>query len=633
MNFYLDESAGGYREGIAELLKEGNHSIGQEGTMIRAAETSHAGFKATVSEKEICIEAGQKAYFFRGLAKALFLLQKNQGKDTVHVIKEEAGFSSCGAMLDCSRNGVLNVENIKRYIRKMAELGMNTMMLYTEDTYKVEEYPYFGHLRGRYTKEELKECDDYADAFGIELIPCIQTLGHLHTPLRFPYFSGYKDTNDILLAEDEKVYEFIEAMIKNVTAPLRTKKIHLGMDEAHDLGLGRYLRKNGFKDRFSIMNNHLKKVRGICEKYKLEPMIWSDMYFRLLSPTGDYYDIPYDTEIAQMNRPPEGIELVYWDYYHDDKEMYRNYFRLHKKLSDKISFAGGGWTWNGLAPNYSKMLATTEAALSVCREERMPSVICTLWQDNGAETPMEAGDTALALFAEHCFKEQVDWKELKEWFAYLFKKKWDSCMMLDKFDNMEDSRPNMNADNPSKYLFYQDTMAGLFDAQIEGTEAGKYYEELADKLKIVEEENKETALFTYYRTLAKLLSLKAELGLNIRNAYQEGDRKRLGQIAGEVIPACIHEAKELLELRRQLWFSECKPLGFEILDIRFSGVTARLRSAQMRLEEYLSGKDDILLELEEDRLPFAADTVNPLHTQCSCPLWENIISAGNIIGV
>lgn len=636
MNFILDESLCLYREAITELLTERGHCAGctgQEGILIRAVETSRPILTVTVSKKEVCIETNRKAYFFRGLAKALFFLQTKEEKGGVYVMKERAHFASCGAMLDCSRNGVLRTDTVKRYIRRMAELGMNALMLYTEDTYEVEEYPYFGYMRGRYTQEELKECDDYADMFGIELIPCIQTLGHLHTPLRFPYFNEYKDTADILLAGDEKVYEFIEAMIKNISAPLRTKKIHLGMDEAHQLGLGRYLKKNGFQDRFSIMNGHLKKVQDICSRYGLEPMIWSDMYFRLLSPKGDYYDIPYDTEVEKMSRPPEGIELVYWDYYHVDKEIYRNYFRLHKNLSARTSFAGGGWTWNGLAPNYSKMTTTTDAALAVCREVNMQSVFCTLWQDNGAETPMEAGEPALALFAEHCFREEADEENFKDWFSYLFNKNWDSCMLLDEFDSMDGSRPNRYADNPSKYLFYQEPMAGLFDGQVKGMGTGKYYEDLADKLKRAEEENKETVLFTYYATLARILSMKAELGLNLRAAYQAGDKNSLAQIAKEVIPACIRETKTLLELRRKIWFTECKPFGFEILDIRLNGVAARLQSTQMRLEDYLAGREERLSELEEERLPYAVDAADPAHTQCSCPFWENIISAGNITGV
>ena len=99
--------------------------------------------------------------------------------------RENVYLDKNGIMLDCSRNSVLNVETIKKYIRLQASLGMNTMMLYTEDTYEVPEYPYFGAFRGRYTREELKECDDYADLFGIEMVPCIQALAHLKTCLLY----------------------------------------------------------------------------------------------------------------------------------------------------------------------------------------------------------------------------------------------------------------------------------------------------------------------------------------------------------------------------------------------------------------------------------------------------------------
>ena len=62
-----------------------------------------------------------------------------------------------GVMLDCSRNGVLKPESVKRYIDILSRLGYNCLMLYTEDTYEVDNQPYFGYLRGRYSQEELKE--------------------------------------------------------------------------------------------------------------------------------------------------------------------------------------------------------------------------------------------------------------------------------------------------------------------------------------------------------------------------------------------------------------------------------------------------------------------------------------------
>lgn len=66
-------------------------------------------------------------------------------------------FNHFGTMLDCSRNAVMNVESIKKWIDITTDLGYNTLLLYTEDTYEVKDNPYFGYMRGRYRKEELKE--------------------------------------------------------------------------------------------------------------------------------------------------------------------------------------------------------------------------------------------------------------------------------------------------------------------------------------------------------------------------------------------------------------------------------------------------------------------------------------------
>ena len=61
-----------------------------------------------------------------------------------------------GVMIDCSRNAVMNVPTVKRFCDIIAKMGYNTLMLYTEDTYEVDNQPYFGYLRGRYSKEEIK---------------------------------------------------------------------------------------------------------------------------------------------------------------------------------------------------------------------------------------------------------------------------------------------------------------------------------------------------------------------------------------------------------------------------------------------------------------------------------------------
>ena len=70
-------------------------------------------------------------------------------------------------MLDVSRNAVLKPKTVKMLIGYMARMGLNQLMLYTEDVYEMKKHTYFGYMRGRYTEEELKEIDSYAAIFGI----------------------------------------------------------------------------------------------------------------------------------------------------------------------------------------------------------------------------------------------------------------------------------------------------------------------------------------------------------------------------------------------------------------------------------------------------------------------------------
>ena len=41
-------------------------------------------------------------------------------------------------MIDCSRNGVMKPEKVKEFARLIQKMGYNALMLYTEDTYEVE---------------------------------------------------------------------------------------------------------------------------------------------------------------------------------------------------------------------------------------------------------------------------------------------------------------------------------------------------------------------------------------------------------------------------------------------------------------------------------------------------------------
>ena len=269
-----------------------------------------------------------------------------------------------GVMLDMSRNAVMKPEEVKRFAKVLKGFEYNMLQLYMEDVYEVDGEPYFGYMRGRYTKAELKDIVEYCNGIGVEVIPCIQTLAHLNQIFRWQEYHSIHDIADILLVGDARTYELTENMVKSLRSIFNSNYIHIGMDEAHLLGLGQYLQKNGVVNRFEILQEHLKKVVSIVEKYSFTPIMWSDMFFRLAN-NGEYYPKCPTVGDEIIDLTPKSIELAYWDYYHTDSSFYSNMIKVHKSFGNNLWFAGGAWTWTGFAPGNKRTLQTMLPAMTV----------------------------------------------------------------------------------------------------------------------------------------------------------------------------------------------------------------------------------------------------------------------------
>ena len=247
--------------------------------------------------------------------------------------------SRLGVMLDCSRNAVMKPEKVKEFIDVLAKIGYNTLELYMEDTYEIEGEPYFGYLRGGYTARELKDIDAYAEGKGVELIPAIQTLAHFNNLAKLPHYEDIIDINDILLVENEKTYALIDKMFKTLSETFSSRLVNIGMDEAHLIGLGKYLDAHGFTDRYELLIRHLGKVAAIADKYGFTLHMWSDMFFRI-GNRGKYYGKDLCISEGLSEKIPRNVELVYWDYYHTEKEDYEAMMSAHKSFIDDFWFAG-----------------------------------------------------------------------------------------------------------------------------------------------------------------------------------------------------------------------------------------------------------------------------------------------------
>lgn len=585
-------------QGIKQLAKKLSYEIAENGDFTINVKKEKGGLRVTKNAEKIEIAYEEKIHFFRALGLAI----EKCDEDRFEIV-EKPHFETVGIMLDVSRGIVPKVKSIKNYILHMALMGLDMLMLYTEDIYEIKDEPYFGYMRGRYSFDELKECDDFADVFGIEIIPCIQTLGHMEQFLKWPTSKKYADTERVLLAGNEAVYDFIERAIKSASAPFRSKRIHVGMDEAKDVGLGQYLKENGFRDRFQIMNDHVARVIEICNKYSLRPMMWSDMYFELTTKTATFYESS-EIDASVIENIPKGIDFVYWDYYSEKEEFYLDFIDKHKKMGSTPIFAGGIWEWTNFGTDYYKTINTTLPALNACKKSGVREVVATLW---GCALPssFESALMGFALFAECNYSDKLDMERLKkrtEFCTGVSYEEFESLNMLYKIDGQE--YECAEPPNPSYALLCQDILMGLYDGEMQGLnlflhykECGEYYRKIMNKSELHRQ------IFEVPAYVSEVLSIKGDIGMRLKSAYDKNDKETLYTILSD-LEILKEKTERLREIHRACYMSLNKPFGFDICDIMYGGVIMRTDTAYWRIKDYLEGNIEEIDELEADRLPF-----------------------------
>lgn len=609
---------------LAPLLEVQLCAPGEGGEVVDCSMSSEGGLSVKREDGRGTIGLASAAQFGR----ALGLYVQNARRQAQFSIQETPAYESLGVMIDCSRDAVLDGEAFRQAVCRLSLMGYTTIQLYTEDTYPIEGYPYFGYMRGKYSEEELREFDRYASNFGIELVPCVQTLAHLGQAIRWACMRPVTDCNDILLVGEEKTYEFLDAMFASLSRCFTSRKINIGMDEAHMLGLGKYLEKNGYRDRSMIMVEHLGRVVELAKKYGFSPMMWSDMFFRLASG-GDYYATEQPISQEVKDKVPPEISLVYWDYYSEKAETYDKMISRHMEFNNKIIFAGGAWRWNGFTPANAFSLHVGRLAAQSCRKYGIKDVLITMWGDDGGECSFFSVLPSLQFWAEDCYHTDGDEQSLKERFTACTGGVWDDFMALDLPSLTPDNpAPGRCSVNPSKYLFYQDVLMGLFDKHVAKGSYAQHYHETAETLFDAAKRNPQwKVLFETQGYLSEVLELKAELGVSLKEAYDAGDKETLRELAQETIPEVLARIEDFYESFRAQWMGENKVFGLEMTEIRIGGLKQRVQSAARRVTEYLEGKLPRLEELEEERLYFDCREDESLPGAIGHNQWRTTVTA------
>lgn len=188
-------------------------------------------------------------------------------------------------MIDVARH-FFTIEDLKRQIDIASQYKINKLHIHLSDDQgwrlEIKKWPELtaiggstevgGGKGGYYTQEEFKDLINYAQDRYIEIIPEFDMPGHVNAALasygflnpngeRKPLYTGTKVGFSTLMTNNEKTYEFIEDVIKEVSAISPSKYIHIGGDEADSTKKEDY-------DYF------VGRVSKIAQKYGKIPIGW-----------------------------------------------------------------------------------------------------------------------------------------------------------------------------------------------------------------------------------------------------------------------------------------------------------------------------------------------------------------------
>lgn len=590
---------GFFLAGLSELRKQLGFEFSENGRLIEAVLSDSREITVRGGEEKTTFIYYDKVSFFRAFSLALQAVAENNLK----TIRVKPLMKELGTMQNCSVS-VLNLPTVKQLVRQHALMGYTYLELYTETTYEIPGEPYFGYKKGRYTKEELKEMVSYARLFGVELVPCIQTLGHLSQLFKWEAYGELHDIRDTLLVDYPRTYELIENMLKSLADCFSTDKINLGMDEAYFMGFGRYhwFIDDSGPDRSLLFIRHLKRVIALAEKYGFtKPAVWFDNLFEInykgyiTPPVWLWRD--FSREIRESF--PK-VRLIFWNYVIRDTAEFKRFVGYIRQLSPDVSFASMAHGYTSFAPENRITERLVDTAREGCLQCGIDDLLVTWW---GSKISPFAVLPSYYNYAEKTSEsEGID---LEKRCKFLFGYTYSEFCLLDSpnvIGNESSELAVAEGNNLPFYALANDPLCGLLDRHIPDGAQEEYAAKAAELKELSERVSPYAYIFELESILCETLSHRAELGKNIKAAYDKEDKAALKAIA-EKLPQTAEKLRGFHKSYRSYFLSFAKPQGSEYWDNSLGGAAFRLEIVKDVLEAYVEGKTERIAELEEERLP------------------------------
>lgn len=567
-----------------ELAVEGHAEADDLGPRIELRRRTRSGlveqgYDLSISGVRIEAAGGGDAGL-RYAVETLVQLVGVDGRVPACEIEDAPDFRYRGVMLDVSRGKVPTADAVRDLIDVCARIKLNVLMLYTEHTFRFRRHPEIGAGASPLDADTLRALDAYAAERHVELVPTLQSLGHMRHVLGLARYRHLAETDRLwtLAPVDPGTYSLLADLYAEYLPNFRSGLFNANCDEPFDLGKGRSAERSRELGPGGLFLEHVRRVRDLARAHGKRTMIWADVAHQ------------HPERIAEIDR-----DLVLLDWWYEAKGDFE---RVKRFAENGIEFwvCPGTSTWNCLFPRVANAEANIAAYAEAGRRHGATGLLNTDWGDHGHYNLQAYSWLGYAQGAQQAWSGAVDARRFDRAFSRVLfgDGRGRAARLYRELGAVHDvGQPIFNG-SLLQFIFFDDVGPALFCV---GGRAGRLRAALR-KLERTRERivGAEEVLAGDPHAHAELLyaadasCFAARKGLAAldwlawrREPGSLGARERRALARG--LRSLAEEQGRLGRRLRRLWLARAAGGGFEVTAARLLTSVRSLRSAARRLEK------------------------------------------------
>ena len=243
-----------------------------------------------VSGKDgITLTAGDEAGLYYGLLTLEQILPQTGSYLPEFTLEDYPDMANRGFMLDVSRCKVPTMASLYKFVDLLSKLKFNQLQLYMEHTFAFSAHERVWAEASPFTAQEVMQLEIYCRERFIELVPNLNSFGHLERWLELREYRHMAECPDGfesqwggrrpggVLKPNQESLDFVASLYSEFLPNFSSRYFNIGCDETWELGQGWSKPLCEEKGKERVYMDFLLQLVKLAEKHGRTVMFWGDI--------------------------------------------------------------------------------------------------------------------------------------------------------------------------------------------------------------------------------------------------------------------------------------------------------------------------------------------------------------------